>query len=82
MFIFLPEIFLIMFHTVFAFVLELILDINSLHVERFDCLIICRALALHILKAFKFSTVGCVLNLRRAALHDLIAFLHSSLNQG
>ena len=45
-------------------------------------LITLRVLALCILKLSKFSAQGCRLNLRRAALHDLIAAIQLSLNHG
>ena len=38
--------------------------------------------ALRILKSLRLVVVGCLLNLRKTALHRRIAFLQASLNQG
>ena len=77
MLLFLPDIFLIIFHTVLVFVLMFIFDVKFFQVSHFDSLIVLCALALQFLKNSRFSLVGFVLNFLSAVWHTLTAFLHS-----
>ena len=77
MLLFLPDIFLIIFHTVLVFVLVFIFDVKFFHVSHFASLIVLCALALQFLKNSKFSFVGFILNFLSVAQCSLIAFLHS-----
>ena len=63
--LFLPNIFLIIFHTVLIFELVFIFDEKFLQVSRFASLIVLRAL--QFLKNSRFSFVGFVLNFLSAA---------------
>ena len=78
---FLPDIFLIIFHTVLVFVLVFIFDVKFFQVSHFDSLIVLHALALQFLKNSRFSFVGFVLNFPSAAQCALTTFLHSVLCQ-
>ena len=53
MLLFLPDIFLIIFHTVLVFVLVFIFDVKFFQVSRFDSLIVLCALASHFFKESK-----------------------------
>ena len=80
--LFLPDIFLIIFHTVLVFVLASIFDAKFFYVSCFASLIVLCALALQFLKNSRFSFVGLVLNFLSAAWCSLFAFLHSLLYYG
>ena len=80
--LFLPNIFLIIFHFVLVFVLVFIFYVKFFQVSCFDSLIVLCALVLQFLKNSRFSFVGFVLNFLSVAWCTLTAFLHSLLYQG